>query len=207
VEVFKKYAEEAIYPVSTPFFISYKYIDSFFKKTSEKSNLIKAMQSYYNEILLLRKENSVLKNQLNLYRYIFKSYNQFSHIPTLEATIAEVKFMMSDIFITNTILKNAYAIDSNGNFVGILRGDKLYTLYSRNFKCKIKLNGGNEYGVLERTKGIFKIKYLRLPSEGEVFVCDKNLQIPIGKIRNKSFHPYFTLKYIPKVVLIWENEE
>ncbi len=205
IEVFKTYAEIVVYPISIPFFNFYKYLNSFFENVSEKSSLVKVMRTYYDQILLLRKENSVLKNQLNIYRYVFKSYSQFSNIPDLKAMIAQVRSMVGNVFIMQVSLKKAYAIDSNGNFIGFVSGDKLYTIYSKNFKCKIKIDDSDKYGVLERSKGVFAIKYLQSIPDGKVFMCDDNLEIPIGEIKNKKFYPYFIFHYIPKVILLWEE--
>jgi hypothetical protein len=207
VEIFRHYAEMIAYPVSVPFFDLYKYLNSFFESVSEKSTLIKAMQTYYDQILALRKENSLLKNQLDIYRYVFKSYSQFSNIPDLKASIVQVKLMVGNIFLMQVSLKKAYAIDSNGNFIGFVKGDKLYTIYSKDFKCKIRINDSDKYGVLERSKGIFTIKYLQSIPDGKIFMCDDNLEIPMGEVKNKKFYPYFVFHYIPKAIVLWEATE
>ena len=113
--------------------------------------------------------------------------------------------MLNDVFILDKNITKAYAIDSNGNFIGIVEGNKLYTLYHRSFKCKIKVNDDKKFGILETMTNGFKVKYLQSIKNGDVHLYEDNIEIPMGKLKNGTFYPYFKLHYIPKVILLWEG--
>jgi hypothetical protein len=202
---FRKYADYIVQPGAIPFFTFHNYIQSFFERFTSRSLLISTMEEYSTKIATLTKENELLKNQLSIYKYIFKSYSNFSNIPNLHAGIFEVKLMLNNVFILNKNISKAYAIDSDGNFIGIVEGNKLYTLYDRAFKCKIKVNDDKKFGILENMANEFKIKYLQNIKNGDVYLYEDNIEIPIGKLKNGIFYPYFKLHYIPKVILLWEG--
>ncbi len=206
IELFKKGAQALLYPLSYPFFSSFKSINSFLQNFNERKALISTIQQYANKLIELRQRNILLENQLSVYKYIISSYSNFSSLPHFKAGIYQVTLLMNDIYLLDHSFNNAYAIDQNGNFVGIIVDNKLFTIYSMNFKCKISINGSDEYGILQRSNGKFVFKYLQTLNDGKVYFCDENLQIPIGQIRNGIFSPYFKMKYIPRVIVLWRSK-
>ncbi len=205
IKVFRVYADSVVQPIAEPFFTFYKEVNTFFNNFKSKSLLIKTIENYALKLQDLEKENETLKNQLSVYKYVIKSYSQFSQIPNLNGGIFGVKLLLNNIFILNNSIKKAFAIDEDGNFIGIVEGNKLYSIYSRDFKCKIKINDSDKYGILQRDKKGFSLKYLQNIVDGKVFFCDDNLQIQIGEIKNNKFHPYFKMHYIPRVILLWRD--